>query len=212
MTFDKRQTEQAASRAKLRAVVDLGVSTGVWSVHGTTAHLNDEHSYSWADVVTPDGLTFSLSAGSWSMESKIRASVACLRSDCGISVTPRDVLGYGVAAPEASVSASKTPEQIIKDITRRVLTNPDCVSAATKMRERMASLLESKSSLSAHMATLSTMGFTFNSNKPANTYVVDAWHKLISGVKVYENGRVSFDCSVNIADLPAVLALLKKGE
>lgn len=203
MTVNMGKSEPCA---KLRAVVALGVATGVWSVLKITAP--DEGAYwLWADVVTPDGLVFTLST---SMGAKLCASVASLRSECGVSVAPRDVLPCGVTVPEARVSADKTPDKLLHDIQRRVLANPDCLSAATALRERLTTLLASKSRLSAHRAALADMGFALGTSRPAETYVTDARHKLLGNVKVYEDGRVSFGCSTDIATLPAVLALLAR--
>lgn len=96
-----------------------------WSVEPLSDEYLDCNFY----LQRADGLALFLEVpGHWSTKDKWAAR-ACLPRHKGDYIEPRNENGK-IAILEAKISASKTPEQIAKDITRRVLPNAEEVTKA----------------------------------------------------------------------------------
>ena len=130
-----------------------------------------------------------------------------MKIDDVVKAYERDVRGYSdAAAPDAYISKDKTAAQIVKDIMRRVINNPDCINAATKINERIAMLQASTNKLAAHVEKLQELGFSFRDKK--SSYSLHAYHRKFNNIQVYEDGRISLELSLSIGKIEKLLALL----
>ena len=207
-SYEQRNADRAASNLKLQEVAELGQTLGFWTITKTTK--SDEETWRFVEIVTPDNLHFELSGGSWNAENKIHASVGSVKIDDNVKAYPRDVRSYSEPeAPDAYVSKDKSAAQIVKDIKRRVIDNPSCIDVAKKINARIAYLQSSQSGLKQHVATLLSLGLTKGYRLDENsTYKAELY---ANGTKfeVTDAGRVDFSASINIAQMPALLALLE---
>lgn len=203
--FDLRDAKRTASMKKLQEVALAGQTSGHWTITRTSKNDAGKH-WSFADITTPDNLHFMISGGSWSKENKIGANLDTIETD-GIKVSPRDVVSYNEDTPStAYISSDKAVDRIISDILKRVINNPDYRDIAVKMNECLASRLANKASLSGHIETLAKMGFSFRERN--NTYSAICWHDKFNNVTVYENGRVSLECTLPIDKVQALINLI----
>lgn len=204
--INQRETSRELSMAKLIEVAKLGETLGHWTIQGKTT---DGEYWRYVTIVTPDGLTFGLSGGTWNKENKIRAHVEGIKIDDNVKAYPSDVLGYRDERPsDAYIGSDKPAATIVKDIMRRVVNNPLCIDVAKKINARIEQLKASQSGLLQHIATMEKMGFTFYNPGTPKTYSVTGNHKKLYGITVYDNGSVSFETRLPIEKMPALLTLI----
>lgn len=201
------------SNRKLQLVAELGQTLGHWTISKVSKPYEDDTDRTWrfVNIETPTGLIFSLSGGSWNKENKIHASIAHIDKN-DIKVSRRDVMEYGTEAPDAYISKDKTPEQILKDILRRVVNNPECVTIAEKMKQLFIERSNAQNTLSKHVETLKKLGFYFRESCDGKSYVIDGFIAKLGNVRVFSTGAVHVEFTASISDIPAILKMVNKGE
>jgi hypothetical protein len=212
MNYQQRDAIVAASLVRLDEVLSAGEALGYWKA--TQRRQPDEgNTWRFGDVVTPDGLTFTLSGGSWGREGQITCSVALINGPHGLRSSPTDVLRYQQAKPEASCSYTRSAEAIAKDLHRRVIASPEGIEVARLVRERLDKLLEQHAALRRHVAALEAMGYEFRRLGQDETYKAAGWHRgddpSPRDVEVDYTGRVTFSLCVGVETLPAVRLLMQ---
>lgn len=207
MNYDHRKTVEAASLVRLEEVLSAGEALGFWKA---TARRQPDEGNTWrfGDVVTPDGLTFTLSGGSWGREGQITCGVGYINGPHGLRSGPSDVLRYQQAKPEASCSYTRSAEAIAKDLYRRVVASPEGAEVARLVRDRLDKLLEQHAALRRHVAALEAMGYEFRRMSADETYKAAGWHRgegpAPRDVEVDYTGRVTFSLTVGVETLPAI--------
>jgi hypothetical protein len=204
-----RQTKIAQSLTVLRQVIEAGERLGLWTTASTQA-CEETDQWRFADVLTPDGLRFTLSGGGWNKEGQISARVACVRDPgSALQVAPSDVLRYGMAPCDAYASISRSPETIAKDLNRRVCASEEGRAQATLVRDGLASRVANRAALLGHVEKLQALGFTFNSLDGRSYWNARGHRTGVGAIEVTAQGRVGFEASAASVDLfAAVLELL----
>jgi len=205
MNHDSRANKSAASREVLHEVIALGVSQGKFEIVKTAG--DDGDNWRWVDVVTPAGLLFSLSGGSWGKEGSITARVAAIDRDnirILLSDTPRR--NHPV---EAACSYARGAATILKDLTRRVIEHPDGIAGAQAVRDTWQARIDARAALRGHVKTLEALGDTFQLDA-RETYAARGYGSTrgVSDVRVNSEGYVTFDASCQVEQFAAVLHAL----
>lgn len=202
-----------ASRTKLREVVELGQSQGLWTVQDAQ-HDGIGDDWSFVTVVTPEGLTFSLRGGSWGREGAIGCTVCGIAGPHGVRVGPRDLPSDLRGGSEANASHTRTAAAILADFCRRVIQRPEAVAQATAIRDLLAERLKDRETLRGHMAALESIGYTFDRVGDAESYSASGYlpggHEAYPyRVTVNRTGAVTFETSCSVEAFPGVLASLR---
>lgn len=219
MDYTQRETKNAASRAVLSEVLELGEAAGTFRVIERKASDPDEavkaRNVQWATVETPDGCAFSLHAGSWSREGKISASVAYLHKD-GIQASPRDVLAYGTTAPEAQASHERGAAVVLRELTRRIFQHPEALRVAGLVRDRWAQQAESRNTLAGNIKRMSLLGYSEpEGRETVRCHSATLYRRTTAGeaapytVEVDSGGSIRAEVSCSIEQFAAVLNILK---
>lgn len=212
MNYEQRNAMVAASLVRLDEVLSVGEALGYWKA--ASRHQPEEgDSWRFGDVVTPEGLTFTLSGGSWGREGQITCTVAQINGPHGLRSGPLDVLRYQQAKPEASCSHTRGAESIAKDLHRRVVGSPEGVEVARLVRERLDKLVEQHTALRKHVAALEAMGYEFRRLGQDETYKASGWHRgegpAPRDVEVDYTGRVTFSLCVGVETMPSIHLLMQ---
>ncbi len=191
MNLNKRDADKAASIAKLHEVVAAGVKQGLWTAK--PVHIEDNASWITARVMTPEGLSFSLTGGNWSKENRISAFVSAIEGKHGIRVSTGDVHG---GSYNATFDATHDSDRFIKAALKRVLKNPEAVEVATKMRSLLAEYETRHDALRQHVAMLEGMGFEkAHGTRGGEHYGMDLYRKGPphgpTHLKVRHDGHIS---------------------
>lgn len=210
MAFDHdiRKTKSEQSRAVLMEVASLGVAQGLFTVTKSTS---DDEGKTWrfVELLTPDGLTFQMSVGSWNKEGAICASIGSIDRD-GIKVHLSDTVRR-TQDVEASASYARGAAAILKDLMRRVIAHPDGIAGAQAVRDQWEATVARRANLRAHIATLKGLGFDFREVPERESYSARGYGRVgdtSRSITVYENGHVTFEADCDVARLSGVLALL----
>lgn len=199
MNYENRKSAEAASIKKLEEVIKLGTQLGYWKALKSQDEEGQKSRF--FDVITPDGLTFTLAGGSWGREESITASVGCANGPHGLKVSTSDVRTIGSPNRSASVNYKRDAEDIVKDLHRRVVSNRDAIDLAVKVRDRLALLVKQHSDLRSHIAEMEALGYDFPSVTERDAYSATGWTK--SGkqparIVVSHDGKVSFEYASSI--------------
>jgi len=211
MQSTERHSTAGQSMRKLRAVVELGMARGLWTILAAQSHNDHPDGWSLARVQTPEGLIYALSAGGWRQEVRIRMAVGWAEEGAH-RVLPNDVIGYQDSVVSATASSVKTIEALLQDFQRRMLDNPKAREQATMVRDRLRERIESGNRLRAHMAGLQILGYAFPNVSDA-AYSATGYYNgpgaAPRSVTVYEGGRITFEGQTQVERFAAVIAALR---
>lgn len=214
MNYQEREALDALTNEVLPKVLEAGEKLGYWTAKPATVDGEGDLRWKWREVVTPDGLTFSISSGGWNKAGTISASVANLEGPGRRMVCPSDVR-YSTSAnyvPEAYSSVKRPPEVIAKDLYRRVVSTADAREVARKVLERVAELHANRAALLGHLEEVAKLGYRFAPDD-SEAHAVKG-HRTREDVPYTVNvtytGRVDFEASTTVDRFGAVLAALGK--
>lgn len=192
----------------LAAVGAAGEAAGYWTVY--TRKGFEEHT-GRIDVRDAAGREFYLSAGGYSAPGKIVCD----------AVDPEDRMqGLSVRCEEcrAGISNTKAPDVIAKDAFRRVVGNAAVVAGVDKARAELKAMQEQRAAFRAMVQGLRDDGWRVSQEREGEdflprgeTWQVTLYKAGVPAIHLLRDGRWRFVHSqaFNIADLAAVLALLK---
>jgi hypothetical protein len=205
MNYDSKAAQSAKSREVLREVTELGVSQGLFTVARKAGDEADP--WRWVDVVTPDGLAFSLTGGAWGKEGAITARVGSIDRDA-IRVHLSDTTKRG-SEVSASCAFARGAAVVLKDLMRRVIANPEGIACAKEVRDTWQARHDEREALRGHIKALEALGFTFDVDA-RETYSARG-HKHGSGIDrltVNSHGYASFEASCPVERFASALEAL----
>ncbi|MFC6282568.1 MULTISPECIES: hypothetical protein [Polaromonas] len=208
MNLNKRDAYKAASIAKLHEVVAVGVKQGLWTAQPVRIEGNPD--WITARVITPGGLTFSLTGGNWNRENRISAFVSAIEGKHGIRVNTGDVHG---SSHNATFDATHDADRIIKAVIKRVLKNAEAVEVATKMRKLLAEYEARHDALRQHVALLEGMGFEkAHGTRGSEHHSMDLYRKGPplgpTHLKVRHDGHITCECDFHVSHFKSVVAAI----
>lgn len=223
LSYDVRESKNAASRRTLAEVLKLGTDQGLFKVNSQRTGEPDSediaaHGVQHAEIETADGCAFSLSAGSWNKDGRISCSVAYVHRD-GLQSGPRDVLRYNESAPDMTVAHERGAAVVLREVNRRMLTNPDALKVAADVRDRLARLFEQRDGLGNNIQRMRDIGYTVPercANDKSRTCSQTLYRGPKAGaraphsVEISSEGQVKFDAYVSVEKFARILAILNE--
>lgn len=197
MTHEQRVAAAKASKAKAEEVLRVGEERGIWKVGKTGGN----ETMIAATVFVNGYLPFLIQGGGWNAENKISAEVGGIELD-GIKVDRHDLR---VDSFEACISSSKTVDQIIKDIERRVTSNAQAVIGAARIHRALQDRLDARGALWGHVEALQKVGFNFPPLQKSQYLQVEGRRDAKTSISVYNTGHVVLDIATTVDKVACVI-------
>jgi hypothetical protein len=123
---------------------------------------------------------------------------------------------YGQTAPEMTAAHERGAAVVLREISRRMLTNPEALQIAAAVRDRLATLFAQRDGLGDNIQRMRDIGYSLPERHAdkSKTYSQTLYRSFAGehaphSVEITSEGRVTAQIACSVEEFAQILAILQ---